>query len=188
VQKRTSKHSNGTACVAVARLVPDGPVYFDLASRKKLRPGDDPLPARTALIVALREGDEIAIHSPPRLGTTREDVLRALAEIGRAGAAIYDCEAGEVVRYHPDAAAALLFADRAEAQGKRERAARARKAISHRGVPPKALTGKRLDKARELWAHPETSAAKIAEILEVSPRTLYRELGPRNTPRFGRKA
>ncbi len=166
----------------------DGPVYVDLVSRKRPKPGDDVTPARTALIVALREGDEIAIHSAPRLGTTREDVLRTLAQIGKAGAAVYDCELGEVVRYHPDAAAALLFADRAEAQGKRERAARARKAITHRGTRPKALTGKKLDKARELWTgSPETSAEKIADMLGVSPRTLYRALGERGTPKFGRQ-
>jgi hypothetical protein len=50
------------------------------------------------------------------------------------------------------------------------------------------LKGAKLAKAQELWTgSPETSAERIGAMLDVSPRTLYRELGSRGTPKFGRK-
>jgi VanZ family protein len=57
-----------------------------------------------------------------------------------------------------------------------ERLAKARRSITRRGVTPKALTGKRLARAQELWADLDMSAASIAKELNVSVRTLYRHL------------
>jgi hypothetical protein len=99
---------------------------------------------------------------------------------------VLDCEAGEAVRYHPDAKAAMDFATRAESQGKRERAAKARQGITAYPGRNPALTGKRLEKAKALWADPTTTAQQVADAMGAKVRTLYRYLGSKGTPKFGR--
>ncbi len=159
----------------------DGPVYLDAMPKRRPKAGVDPLPARTDLLRALRkgEGDEVAIHSPARLGSSRGEVLAALEAIGRAGAAIYDCASGKVIAVHPDAALAIGFAAEAESQGQRERAARARRGKVRHAGPPLALTGKRLIQAGEAWADPSKSAEQVAEEVKASVSTLYRRFGNR---------
>ena len=164
-----------------------GPVYVDEERKRRPKLGDDLAPARTDAIRALRPGDELAVHSPARLGATRADVLAALEGIGRAGAAVYDCASGEAITIHPDAAKAIGFAERAESQGQRERAARARKGITRRAGPPAALEGKKLAAAKAAWLNPETTAQMVADQFGVSTRTLYRRFGNKGTPIFGRR-
>ena len=166
---------------------PDGPVYVDAPPKRRPQPGADAQPALGEAVRALREGDELAIHSPARLGATRGAVLAALEQIGRAGAAVYDCADGAVVRFHPDAAAAIRFAAEAESQGQRERAAKARRGITRKVGPPAALAGKRLADAKAAWSNPETSAQQVADQFKVGVRTLYRRFGPKGTPLFGKK-
>ncbi len=156
-----------------------GPVYVDEAPKRRPKPGVDPLPARTDALRALREGDELAIHSPARLGSSRGEVLAALEAVGRAGAAIYDCASGAAFPVHPDAAAAIAFAAEAESQGQRERAARARRGKTRHAGPPPALTGKRLIQAGEAWADPAKSAEQVAKEVDASVSTLYRRFGNR---------
>ena len=165
----------------------DGPVYVDLPPPKRIKPGVDPLPGRTLLLRALQGGDDVAIHSAARLGATRGDVLAVLGAIGEAGAAVWDCQAGEAVKPHPEALAMIRFAERAESQGQQERAAKARRNITHRAGPPAALTGKKLAAAKVAWGDPEKAARQVAEECGASVRTLYRLFGPKGTPVFGRK-
>jgi hypothetical protein len=115
-------------------------------------------------------------------------VLRALTEVTAAGASVRDAAAGGLVRSHPDALGAISLAERAESQGQRERAAKARGRRAELGItagPQPALVGKALQEARAAWANPGLSAAAIAAQLNVAVRTLYRSLGARGTPRFG---
>lgn len=156
-----------------------GPVYVDEAPPKRLKPGADITPARTDALRALREGDELAIHSPARLGSTRADVLLALQAIGEAGASIYNCASAELVTVHPDAARAIGFAAEAESQGQKERAAKARRGVTKRAGPPAALSGKRLVEAGDAWADPTLSAEQVAEKVKASVSTLYRRFGNR---------
>lgn len=174
--------------VGVTDFSPDGPVYVDQERAKRAKPGEDPMPARSEAIHALRAGDQIAVHSAARLGATRGDVLLALDAIGRAGAAVYDCETGEVVKPTPDALPVIRYAERAESQAMKERAAKARRGITRRPGPPLALKGKKLKEAEALWKNPETSAEQVADAVGASVRTLYRKLGPKGTPVFGRKS
>jgi len=156
-----------------------GPVYVDEAPSRRAKPGADVTPARTDALRALREGDELAIHSPARLGSTRADVLLALQAIGEAGASIYDCASGQVVTVHPDAAKAIGFAAEAESQGQKERAAKARRGVTRHAGPPAALKGAALARAGDAWANPELSAEQVAEQVKASVSTLYRRFGNR---------
>jgi DNA invertase Pin-like site-specific DNA recombinase len=166
---------------------PDGPVYADVAPKRRPKPGGDPTPARTDLLRALREGDEVVIHSPARLGSTRADVLLVLAAVSKARAAIYDCASGTRITVHPDAAAAIAFAAEAESQGQRERAARARRGKTRHAGPAPALSGKRLAEAEAAWADPAKSAEQVAEQVRASVSTLYRRFGNREAHMAARK-
>lgn len=134
---------------------------------------------RDEAIMALREGDRLVIHSAPRLGSTEAEIRKAAADVSAKGAVVLDCSAGLEIRHHPDAGRLIAWAAAGALQAAQERLAKARKGITRRGVTPLALTGKRLARARELWADLDMSAATIARELGVSVRTLYRHLPKR---------
>lgn len=136
---------------------------------------------RDIAIRALRPGDRLVIHSPPRLGSTEADLRDAAAAVAAQGAALYDCAAGAEVRHHPDAGRLIVWARDGAALAAKERLSRARQGITKRGAPPKALTPAKLKRARELWADLDRSVDSIAKQLGVSPRTLYRHLHKRGS-------
>lgn len=131
---------------------------------------------RAEAIMALREGDRLVIHSAPRLGSTEAEIREAAAAVSAQGAVLWDCSAGVEVRHHPDAGRLVAWAKAGAALAAQERLAKARRGIARRGVTPLALTGKRLARAKELWADLDMSVATIARELGVSVRTLYRHL------------
>lgn len=134
---------------------------------------------RAEAIMALREGDRLVIHSAPRLGATEAEICEAAAAVSAQGAVLWDCSAGLEVRHHPDAGRLIAWAAAGALLAAQERLAKARRGITRRGVTPLALTGKRLARAKELWADLDISAASIARELGVSVRTLYRHLPKR---------
>lgn len=134
---------------------------------------------RDEAIRALRPGDRLVIHSAPRLGSTEAEIREAAAAVSAQGAVIWDCSAGVEVRHHPDAGRLIEWARDGAALAARERLGKARQGIVKRGVPPKALTGKKLARAKELWPDLSISVATIAKELGVSKRTLYRHMPKR---------
>jgi DNA invertase Pin-like site-specific DNA recombinase len=134
---------------------------------------------RAEAIRALRDGDRLVIHSAPRLGSTEAEIREAAAAVSAQGAVLWDCAAGLEVRHHPDAGRLVVWARAGALLAAQERLAKARKGITRRAVTPLALTGKRLARAKELWADLDISAATIAKELGVSVRTLYRHLPKR---------
>jgi len=134
---------------------------------------------RAEAIRALREGDRLVIHSAPRLGSTEAEIREAAAAVSAQGAVIWDCSVGLAVRHHADAGRLIAWASAGALLAAQERLAKARRSITRRGVTPLKLTGKRLARAKELWADLDMSAASIAKELNVSVRTLYRHLPKR---------
>jgi DNA invertase Pin-like site-specific DNA recombinase len=150
-------------------------LYVDLAPTKR-RPAS--FDERDNAIRCLRPGDRLVIHSAPRLGATEAEIRAAAAAVSANGAVIFDCAAGIEVRHHPDAGRLIAWAEDGAAQARAERLGKARKGITKRGAPPKALAGEEVAAARRRWkARPVTgeSVAAIAAAFSVSPRTLYRE-------------
>jgi DNA invertase Pin-like site-specific DNA recombinase len=165
----------------------DAPVYVD---RRRKGPADS-TPERGKMLRHLRPGDVVVIAKATRLGTTRADVLQAMAAITARGARIHDAGAGEDVQLHPDAVRTIAFAERAESGAKRESAARmrARKvALGATGGRPERLRGNTKAAAAAAWADLTKTARDVAVEFNVGVRTLYRLFGPKGTPRFGRKA
>lgn len=134
---------------------------------------------RAEAIMALREGDRLVIHSAPRLGSTEAEIRDAAAAVSAQGAVLWDCSAGVEVRHHPDAGRLVEWARAGALLAAQERLAKARRGITRRGVSPKALTGKRLARAQELWPDLTRSVASIAAEIGVAPRTLYRHMPKR---------
>lgn len=134
---------------------------------------------RAEAIRALRDGDRLVIHSAPRLGSTEAEIRDAAAAVSAMGAVIWDCSAAAEIRHHPDAGRLIAWARAGALLAAQERLGKARQGIVKRGAPPKALTGKKLARAQELWADLDMSVAAIAKELRVSVRTLYRHLPQR---------
>ncbi|WJS87210.1 recombinase family protein [Paracoccus sp. TOH] len=171
------EQQDALASAGIDNFTDFGPVYVDVIPRG--RPAEA-LPNRRHAIISLEPGDELVVASAARLGTSAVDVLEALAEIGRRGASVFDVEQSQLVSWHPDALPVLEFASRAEAQGRKEVAAKMRRARVESGMiggQPAKLKGALLAKARSLWADPRMSAAEVSEEVGVSVRTLYRHLG-----------
>jgi DNA invertase Pin-like site-specific DNA recombinase len=163
------------------------PVYTD---RRRKGPTAT-TPERDAMVRILRPGDVVIIAKATRLGTSRADVLKAMAAITARGAAIHDAEVGQDVQLHPDAVPAIAFADRAESGAKREQAARmhVRKvALGVTGGRPERLQGNTKAAAAAAWADLTKTVQQVAVEFNVGARTLYRLFGPKGTPRFGKKA
>jgi hypothetical protein len=140
---------------------------------------------RDLAIRALHPGDRLVVHSAPRLGATEAEIRAAAAAVAAQDASIYDCEAGAEVRFHPDAGRLLAWAAAGAVLAAKERAGTARRAITRRGAPPKALVGAKLAEAKKLWPDAGLSIAAIAEAVGVSDRTLYRAMKQGLLPKRG---
>lgn len=168
----------------------DGPVYVDGLRTKKVKPGDDPLPNRTEALRALREGDVLVVANAGRLGVSREDILRTLGAIGKAKAGVLAVAERTVFMPVPEVADAASFADTAHMTQMAERAAKARRAAKDfggpRGKAPK-LKKVAIEALRPMWNNPDVRIELVEAQAGVKKRTLYRALGPRGTPIFGRE-
>jgi DNA invertase Pin-like site-specific DNA recombinase len=163
------------------------PVYIDKPRRGPVRG----TPERDKLLRALRPGDVVVIARATRLGTSRADVLGALAAITKAGCVVLDVQAEEEVSFPPEAFQCLVFLERAERDARRESTARMRAhkvAMGALGGRPERLQGPRKKAAADAWADLTKTVAQVAEEFNVAPRTLYRLFGAKGTPRFGKKA
>ena len=168
----------------------DGPVYVDGLRTKRPKPGDDPLPQRTEAIRVLRPGDVLVVANAGRLGVSREDILGVLGQIGKAQAGVLAVAEGTVFRPAPEVAEAASFAAAAHATQMAERAARARRGRKEFGSkvgPARKLKKADIEALRPMWNNPEVRLDLVEAAAGVKSRTLYRALGPRGTPLFGKE-
>ncbi|MDB5358818.1 MAG: resolvase [Rhodospirillales bacterium] len=165
----------------------EGPVYVDQPAKRKQRAGDVVFPQREECIKRARPGDVVIVASPGRLATSADDALRMLAALGRKGAQLQIVSTGRT--YHWDEAAldGLELAADTAMENRAEVTAKARAAATERRPAPK-LSGKLLARAKELWADPKLTAAQVEADVGVPIRTLYRRLGGRGTPSFGKRS
>lgn len=164
-------------------------IYLDGERKRKPKEGEDALPQRTAAIKSLRAGDELVVANAGRLGVSRDDILAALAAIGRQRASVFDAAEGRAFACSPEIADAAEFALLAQSKLQAERVAVARKAIKEFGskVGPKPKLRKAdLDDLRRMWTNPAVSVEAVEIEAGVKSRTLYRMFGARGTPIFGK--
>ena len=160
--------------------------------RDKPKRGEPVQPSRGHIIGAARAKDELWVSRPGVLATTEADALEFLTRLTVMGATLCIASTGERYRCPPEAAGPvadalrLVAAIRADEAGARLELARAARPPGQTGGKPRISEAK-LAKARVLWADPEVSAKAVAAKTGASVRTLYRYLGLKGTPRFGRK-
>lgn len=175
--------------VGVTGFSDNDPIYIDQEPKRKPKEGVDPLPQRSAAIKALRAGDELVVSNAGRLGVSRDDILAVLAAIGRRRAAVFDAAEGRAFACSPEIADAAEFALLAQSKLQAERVAVARQAIKEFGTksgPRPKFSKADVEDLRRMWANPDVSVEAVEIEAGVKRRTLYRMLGPRTTPRFGK--
>lgn len=163
--------------------------WVDGLRTRKPKPNEDPLPQRTNMLKALRDGDVVVVANAGRLGVSREDILRTLGEIGQQGAAVMDAAEGRIFTCPPGLADAASFAEKAHRVQMLERAARARRGRAEFGAksgPKPKLRKDEIEAIRLMWNNPAVTKEQVETESGLKTRTLYRLLGPRGTPAFGR--
>ena len=162
------------------------PIYEDkLKPAKRTPPGETRLhlPERAIAIKHLRQRDEdeLVVHDAATLGIDTDDIMAALAAIGRQGCTLLVwTPEPRAYAWHPDATEIVGLATEAAALIKSEKYRRA--SGKSAGSPPK-LVGRVRDAALLAWADPtltaEQAAARVKEVtgISVSARLLYSKLG-----------
>lgn len=147
---------------------------------------------RGHILGAARDGDVVLVARLGVLSTTKEDALRFVGDLAALGTVLRDASTGRSYSVRPEAArdvadALRLAADIAEDERKAvmERARRAIRAPL--GAKP-SMTDDDKERARRFWLDQSlTNAEAIAKIGGgISERVLYRALGKRSRPAFGK--
>lgn len=169
---------------ALASVIETGgthpPIYSDLL--KPAKKSKVPLPARGNAINSLRAGNTLWVYDLPTLGTSFDDIMAAMAAIGKKGATLgVLVPEQEEYTWQPDAADLVQKARDAAASLKSDVHKRAR--AKHLGAPPK-WTPEVAKAALEGWKDPALTAPQVpAYVLEktgvqVSERLIWQRLAP----------
>lgn len=154
--------------------------------RPKLKAGEQP--AWVYMMGAVREEggeqDRVCIARPAILAPTEREARDRLAELAAQGGILFVASTGRTYRWHPDAAEGIQFAADVRADERALVLSRARASLKAIGRDP--YTPEQWKKARKLWADQAVSAKAAAEQSGINQRTLYRKLGNKGTPAFGK--
>lgn len=162
-------------------------VWLDDCRRAKA-----PQTERGHILGAARDGDVVLVARLGVLSTTADDALRFVGQLAELGTVLRDASTGRTYSVRPEAAqdvadAMRLAADIAEDE-RRAVMERARRAIkAPLGAKP-SMTEDDKERARRWW-HDQTltNAEAVARIGGgLSERVLYRQLGKRHRPAFGK--
>lgn len=138
---------------------------------------------RTYMLGAVRDDDEVWIARPAIGASGEGDGIAFLEAITKAGAVLCVASTGSRHKWTPDLADALAWIKAARAD---ERGLVLAKARAGRTLGRKTFTPQQWKEARSLWANADVTAEAAAERSGIGMRTLYRKLGPKGTPAFGK--
>jgi DNA invertase Pin-like site-specific DNA recombinase len=152
---------------------------------RKLRPGQPVRPERALMLGALREGDEVWVARPALLAEDHNEALAFLADLAEDKANLHIVSTGRT--YHSGCPHALvrLAADVAKDLSAMQ-TENARKAPRQPRIRVENLDTPQWRMAKERWHDAAHTAAGIEKSTGIKVRTLYRYLGERGTPYFGR--
>lgn len=159
-------------------------------AQRKPKPGEPVQPQRDYMIGAARPGDEVWVARAGVLATTEDDAIAFVSKLCDQGAVLRIASTGETFKLSAKAskevAGALRLAVAIRDDERKAVLEKARQSIRVRpGRVPTAAD--KIAKARVLWADDEYSAAAVSRKTGIAVRTLYRYLGPKGTPLFGKK-
>ncbi len=162
-------------------------VWLDDCRRAKA-----PQTERGHILGAARQGDVVLVARLGVLSTTREDALRFVASLAELGAVLRDASTGRSYSVRPEAAQdvadALALAADIAADERRATLERARRHIKAQLGAKPSMTEDDKERARRFWHDQSiTTAEAVAKIGGgLSERVLYRHLGKRHRPAFGK--
>jgi hypothetical protein len=184
----TEKAQDGALLAAGLTEAEIADAYID--GPAKPRRDEPPQPQRDYMIGAARDGDEVWVARAGVLATTETDAIRFVSTLCEMGAVLRIANTGETFKLPPDASKEVADALRlAVAIRDDERKAVLEKARSKIRVRPGRVPvpHDKIEKARVLWADDSYSVARVSKLTGLAVRTLYRYLGPKGTPAFGKK-
>ena len=158
-------------------------LYLDDNS-KPVKGGASDLKERALIIDAIRAGSRVVVTNIDRLGVSSKDILAALGAIMAKGAAVHDLSSGKTYE-GVTAGEAMADAAAAESRQKRTRIDKARAVLKTRKIKPgpqPKLQGAEKAKARLLYTDVTIPIRTVAKEVGVSPSTLRRMFGERDTP------
>lgn len=173
------------ACAAAGATAEElAEAYVDDCRRKPVQPQRDYLPG------AAREGDVVLVARLGVLASTPDDALRFVAAIAAHGATLKDASTGSSYRVRAEAAqdvadALRLAADMREDE-RRLVLEKARSHIKHRPGATPAMTEDDKARAAVYWFDQTLTTAEATAKAGWKERALYRALGKRNRPAFGK--
>lgn len=146
-------------------------VFCDRPPKKRLKPGQDALPALTAAIAGLHEGDELCIPFPQCFAHTEAEAKRRLSAIARYKAALYVVSLDMRVDLLPDMDPVLRFlAERAEPfKRQKTEAARTKRAEQQREEQQRKIR-----RVLAAWNDPTKTILDVATERKISRFTLNR--------------
>ena len=157
--------------------------WVDRITRKP-KADEAPFPQRDYMIQSVRDGDEIWVARPGIVGTGERDILAFLTAMAENGAVLRAASTGATYSGKDTASVLRLLRDikddeRAMVLSKARRAKRKPRDSEFSAAAWKA--------ARLMWPDKQFTAEEIGQKVGISVRHLYRELGERGTPAFGRE-
>jgi hypothetical protein len=138
---------------------------------------------RAYMLGAVREDDEVWIARPAIGASGEGDGIAFLEAITKAGAVLCVVSTSTRHRWSPDLESALAWVKAARAD---ERGLVMAKARAGRKLGRKTFTAQQWKDARRLWADQDVTAEAAASRSGIGMRSLYRKLGPKGTPAFGK--
>lgn len=159
-------------------------VWLDDCRRRKEQP------ERDHILGAARPGDVVLVARLGVLSTTREDALRFVGSLAELGTVLRDASTGRGYSVRPEAAKdvadALALAADIAADERKATLERARRHIkSMPGAEPKMSEADK-ERAARIWFDQTLTTKQATEKAGWKERTLYRALGKRNRPAFGK--
>lgn len=145
---------------------------------------------RAQAIHACRQGedDELWVAWPSVWADNAREALDGLRQLTERGAILCIATTGERFSYHADAASGLELAYKMEQDAKRRITSRATAASVVAAGRRRAARAKKWAEAKRMWLHePGMTGKQVAEATGFSRAYLNLKLGPRGTPRFGKK-
>lgn len=181
----TKMHPEAEQRAALAHIAPE-----DLAVDEKPKRGEPPWYWFDKVVGFCRLGafDEVHISHESVLGASIDDALDRLRRLTERNAVLVVASSGQRYSFHPAAASAVELAQRITAEARQAVAKKAATAWQKKAAKEREAKAAHWAETERRWyKEHETPGAVIAREQGYSRAYLGKMLGPRGSPRFGRK-
>lgn len=132
------------------------------------------------------EGDEVYVSHAGVIADSVPIAFKRLGDLTARGATLVVASTGQRYVWHPDAAKAMELALEMEREARREVARRGGEAFAQKMAKKRRGEADKLREIKRRWLDPTILTEDVAAYAGMTRNALYKRLGPRGTPRFGR--